>query len=66
MRSGARYRLWVGAIFVATLAGGCGGAQTPKTDADADAVAKQAWMQPISPELADQLRHRLITGQEDH
>lgn len=64
MCSGARYRLLVGAIFIATLAGGCGGAQDPETDADA--VAKQAWMQPTSPEQADQLRHRLILGQADH
>ena len=64
MRSGAHYRLLVGAVFVATLAGGCGGVQDPKTGADA--AAKQAWMQPTSPEQADQLRHRLIIGQADH
>jgi hypothetical protein len=64
MHSGAHYRLLVGATIVAALAGGCGGGQDPKTGDDA--AAKQAWMQPTSPEKADQLRQRLIIGQEDH
>ncbi|HEU5339291.1 MAG TPA: hypothetical protein VFU39_08405 [Sulfuricaulis sp.] len=64
MRLGMRYRLLVGAIFIATLVGGCGGVQNSRSDADN--VAKQAWMSPTSPEQADQLRHRLIIGQADH
>lgn len=64
MLSGAQLRFWVGAFLIATLTIGCG--KTQDSSKGADAAEKQAWIQPTSPEQADQLRQRLITGQADH
>lgn len=64
MRSDARYRLVVGAIVVAALAGACG--KWDEAEVGTDAETKRAWQQPTAPAQAEQLRERLIMGQADH
>lgn len=64
MRSRVQYRLVVGAIVVAVLAGAC--SKQDEAEMDTDAETKRAWQQPTAPAQAEQLRERLIMGQADH
>lgn len=66
MRARVQYRLVVGAIVVAALAGACGKRDAPGADADTDTEIKRAWQPPSAPAQAEQLRERLIMGQADH